>query len=326
MSNRTWSEASPLATTQTDQDHPSVSHPHSAPIVILNPHAAFGRSRKLLPMLQQALRGGRGDIHLTDAPADGRRLACEAAQSGRAIIVVGGDGSIAEVAEGIIASGSRAALGVVPAGTGNDYAYGALKLPHDPIHALDIALNAAPQAFDAGEVNGRIFVNYFGVGLDANIAHTADGFKRLPFLRGQRLYWAASLSELLLRYDRCPRLHVSYNATADAERAYALATVSLGPTYGGGFRINPTADPTDGLLDLCAVWKPSLLRALRLLPMIEQGKHLGQPEARFARIQRVRIIADAAINAHRDGEIFQAATFEAHVLPGALSVRCSARR
>ena len=291
------------------------------PLVILNPMANGGRARPLRALLERALADGRGELTLTTKPGHGALLATQAVRDGRGVVVVGGDGSIHEVAGAMVAAGTQLPLGIVPAGTGNDYAYRALRLPHDPLQALERALTGRPVALDVGIMNGRCFVNALGVGLDANIAATAERFKRAPFLRGQALYWTASLNELLLHYNRCPELSVILDDEPLERRRYALADVSIGPTYGGGFAINPGADPTDGLFDLCAIWKPSLPRALRLLPKVERGQHLHEAEVSCRRVRHVVLEAQRPIYAHLDGEVISGQRFDARIRPGALLVR-----
>lgn len=291
------------------------------PLVILNPQSNVGRAARLRKPLEKALAAGKGDLVLTQAPRDAERLAQEAAASGRDVVVAGGDGTINEAANGVLSSGRRVSLGIIPAGSGNDYACETLKLPRDPLRALEIALRGEPRAMDVGRVNGRYFLNAFGVGLDANIAAAAEKLKRYPFMRGQTLYWTASLRELIFHYKLCPRLTVQYDEQPSEQREYAVAAVSIGPTYGGGFRINPDADPRDGLFDLCTIWKPSLPRALRLLPMVEKGKHLREKEVARARVRHVVMESDHLIHAHLDGEVILERRFEARILPGALLVR-----
>lgn len=293
------------------------------PVVILNPVGNRGRSRKLRQPLERALAGNRGELLLTSAPRDAEKIAELAASERRPVVAVGGDGTIAEVATGILRSGNRVPLGIVPAGSGNDYAYEALRLPRKPLTALEVALRGNPVPVDVGQVNGQYFVNALGVGIDANIAASAERLKRAPLLRGQALYWTASLGELLFRYSRCPQLTVQVDGEPQSERPYALAAISIGPTYGGGFRINPTADPTDGFFDLCTLSKPAWLRALRLLPLVERGKHLSTPEAHHQLVRHVVMESRTPIYAHRDGEVFTASRFEARILPSALLVRVS---
>jgi diacylglycerol kinase (ATP) len=289
--------------------------------VILNPAGANGRAGRLRKPLEHALRGGRGELFVTLSPAESQTVAAEATRAGRPVVAVGGDGTIGVIADAMVSAGAGAPLGIVPAGTGNDYAYNTIHLPRDPRQAIEVALSAPPLAMDVGRVNGRHFLNSLGVGIDANIAAAAEDLKRWRVLRGQALYWASSLRELLFHYNRCPQLRVSIDGQEDQTRAYALAAVNIGPTAGGGFHINPGADPRDGLFDLCIVWKPSLLRALQLLPMVEKGTHISQPEVKRVRARTVSLQAEKPVYAHLDGEVITAASFEVSILPQALLVR-----
>lgn len=292
-----------------------------SPIVILNPASNRGRTRHLHRPLERALRDGRGELILTHSAEETEGTAARAAAAGRPVVAVGGDGTIARVANGVLASGVRVPLGIVPAGNGNDYACETLKLPRDPLAALAIALDGKPVAMDVGQVNGRYFFNSLGVGLDANIAAAAEDLKRYPFMHGQTLYWASTLRELFFHYDRCPELTIAVDGQPDASQLYAVAAISIGPTYGGGFHINPGADPHDGYFDVCIIRKPPLLRALRLLPMIEKGSHLNEPEVKRYRARTVTLASPTPIHAHLDGEVITAASFEAGIVPSALLVR-----
>ena len=97
------------------------------------------------------------------------------------MIVVGGDGSVHEVVNGLLTSGRRVPLGIVAAGSGNDFAWNTLCLPRDPAQALERAFAGELVDVDAGRVNGRYFANAFSVGLDADIAVAAQRLKRWPF-------------------------------------------------------------------------------------------------------------------------------------------------
>jgi diacylglycerol kinase (ATP) len=291
------------------------------PLAILNPTGNRGRSARLRAPLEKALAGGRGELALTNAPGAAEKIAADAARSGRAIIAVGGDGTLSEVAGGILSTGCRVPLGIVPAGSGNDYACMTLKLPRDPMKALEIALNGTPTPMDAGAVNGRFFINSLGVGLDANIAARAEKLKHVPLLRGNALYQAASVFEVLFQYHHCPQLRVALDGAEQDERPYAVAAVTIGPTYGGGFHINPSADANDGMLDVCLIAKPAQLRALRLLPMVKKGRHTSEREVRQVRVRSLLLEAAQPIHAHCDGEVFSGSRFDAHILPGALLIR-----
>ncbi len=291
------------------------------PIVILNPAGANGKARRMRGPLERWLKGGRGELVFTAARGDGERLAREAALAGRDVVAVGGDGTVLEVGTGILRSGRRVAMGIVPCGTGNDYAFATARLPHEAEAALEVALGGTAVAMDVGQVNDRYFLNSMGVGLDANVAAAAERMKRLPFMRGEALYYAASLRELFFHYGDCPYLDVMVDGVARPGQIYAAAAVSIGPTYGGGFRINPDADPRDGAFSLCLIDKPGKARALKLLPQIEKGLHIGEPEVHRTLARTATFEARGEVFAHLDGEIVRAKRFEAQILPGALLVR-----
>nr|BBH91274.1 diacylglycerol kinase [Thermosporothrix sp. COM3] len=296
----------------------------SRPLIILNPAANRGRMEYHRSLVRRRIEADQADIAYIETAKVGeaREFARQAAREGRPIVIVGGDGSLNEVVNGILTSGRVVPLGIVPAGSGNDYACNTLGLPRDPEAALERALNGSPLAVDAGIVNGRYFINAFSVGLDADIARAAEILKRYPLMSGARLYYTATLKQLLFAYHRCPRLTFSLDAeTAHVEQQYVLLAISNGPTYGAGFRINPRADHTDGYFDVCAILYTPLLRALRLLPRVKQGRHEGLREALFYRARTVQIEARGPVHLQIDGEIASAAHIEASILPAALQVR-----
>ena len=303
---------SPSLSAQTRSD--------AVPVVILNPASNSGRAARLRKVIERALLGGRGELALTSGPGDATRLAADAARAGRPVVVVGGDGAIHEAAGGVVGAGAHVPFGVVPAGSGNDFALHVARAPLDPLKALDLALSAPIEPVDVGMVNGEYFVNALSVGLDANVAAYAERHKRLG-LSGKPLYMTSALTVLLLHYDQCPALTVQYDDAAPQHQVFALVAMSLGPTYGGGFLINPGASPTDGYFDMCMLSKPPLLRALRLLPAVEHGKHIGEPETRIVRCQRVTLESERPVNAQLDGELTQATRFEVSLWPRALALR-----
>ncbi|HEY5005827.1 MAG TPA: diacylglycerol kinase family protein [Ktedonobacteraceae bacterium] len=299
--------------------------PSSAkPLVILNPFANRGKMHSYRALLRPYVEQAQADYIETSGCGDARERAAHAAEEGRAVVIVGGDGSVHEVANGILSTGRRVPLSIIPAGSGNDYAWHALKLPRDPAAAIERAFHGRLIEADAGRINDRFFVNAFGVGLDANIAAAANRLKKVPFLSGSRLYYTATLQQLLFGYRRCPWLtfHLDDGVYEQAvEKRYVLLTVSNGSTYGAGFRINPLADATDGLFDICAIEYMPLLRALKLLPVAERGEHAGLPEVTFYRAKTVRIESRQTVNMLMDGETMSGNSFNVQILPGALCIR-----
>src|SRR6266566_9868125 len=297
----------------------------SNPLVILNPAANRGHMARYREIVHSRLEREHAEYVETTKRGEAKERARRASNEGRPVVIVGGDGSIHEVVNGILSSGRRIPLGIVAAGSGNDYALNTLKLPHDPAAAIERAFSGQLVNSDAGIVNGRYFVNSFSVGLDADIAVAAGKMKKIPFMSGERLYYSSTLKQLLFGYHRCPWLKFSLDGgevTGEAaHKRYVLMAVTNGPTYGAGFRINPTADYADGLLDICTITYTPLLRALKLLPLVQKGEHASLPEVTFFRARSVRVESQMAVNIQMDGETTSATSYDARILPGALWVR-----
>ena len=295
------------------------------PLVILNPAANRGAIAHYREAVRSRVEREQAEYVETTRRGEARDLARRAADEGRPVVVVGGDGSIHEVINGILGDGRRVPLGIVAAGSGNDYAWNTLKLPHDPMAAIERAFTGQLVDVDAGIVNGEYFANSLSVGLDANIAVAAERLRTLPFMSGSRLYYSATLQQLLFGYHHCPwlamRVDNDQSAGEQPVRRYVVLAVTIGPTYGAGFRINPTADYSDGLFDLCTIRYMPLLRALKLLPIVQKGEHTNLSEATFYRAKSAFIEARQPIYMQMDGEIGRANSFDVRILPGALQVR-----
>lgn len=289
---------------------------------MLNPAANRGNMRQYRELVRARTATEQAEYVETRAAGEAEERARQAAQEGRPVIIVGGDGSVHEVINGLLASGRRVPLGIIAAGSGNDYAWNTLGLPQNPPEAVERAFHGTLMNADAGRVNGRYFANAFSLGLDADIAVAAHWLKNWPLMSGLRLYYSATLKQLLFGYRRCPWLAFQFDDGIQTEVShYVLIAVNNGPTYGAGFRINPTADPTDGLFNICTIDYMPLLRALRLLPVVKRGEHASIPEVRFFQAKTVRIESRFPINMQMDGETTSAQSYQAEVLPGALWVR-----
>jgi len=294
------------------------------PLIILNPAANRGNMSLHRALIQSRLARIEAEYVETSRPGEAKERAMRAAKDGRAIIIVGGDGSLNEVVNGILSAGRRVPLGIVPAGSGNDFACNTLHLPRDPAAAFERALTGDLIDADAGVVNAHYFANGFSVGLDADISVAAGKMKRIPGMSGMRLYYSATLRQLFFGYHRCPWLKFSLDSSVQSdamEKRYVLLAVTNGPTYGAGFRINPNANPTDGLFDVCAIDYKPLLHSLKMLPVVQRGEHGNQPEVTFYRARTVHIESQVPVNIQIDGETNSASRFDAEILPGALWVR-----
>lgn len=258
------------------------------------------------------------------------RLASTAGDLGHdRVVVVGGDGTIQEVVNGLLTAARMPgdqvpALGAVPGGNGNDLVRD-LSLPLDPMAALSVALGEETRAIDvavASAPDGRTrhFAVAGGVGFDAQVAHVMFGH-RMPWQRGQIGYFLSTFLELLrFRNRRLELVLETHDGERQIERTSLLVAFANGPYYGGGMQICPGAEVSDGFFDVCVAGDLSRWEALKLLPGIYKGAHVGHPKVEFVRARSIRFTGDSGTLVHLDGEPFGAIPLEVRVLPAALRV------
>ncbi len=298
--------------------------PLSNLLVILNPAASRGGAARSWPAAARVLdrAGLRYRLVVTAAPGHATTLAETAEAEGHtAAVAVGGDGTVHEVANGLlqaIGGDGRPTLplGIIPVGSGNDFAK-LVGVPPAPNPAARHLLGATVRAVDAGRVGNRFFTNGVGVGFDASVAIEA---RRVPHLKGMAMYGWAVLR--VLRAHRSVRMRVELDGTDLGERPRTLVTVGNGACHGGGFWICPAAQIDDGLLDICTADAFSRTELLRLLPHVLRGSHVGRAGVEMHRARRVRITSSEPLPVHADGEIVAEAAheLEIEVLPGRLTV------
>ena len=264
----------------------------TAPIrVIVNPAASSGRGGKAARSLLRELDslGQRYDARHTDAPGHASRLAAEAALDGVSrLIVVGGDGTIHEVAGGLLESGAERlpTVAVCPVGTGNDF-YRMVSSRRGVREVTRLLGEGVVKRFDVGRVRWdggeRVFVNLLGVGVDVEVLRCRALYSRLPGLA----QYLAALLHALARF-KPPEVHVEVGGAGGQHirGRTILAVITVGPSVGGGFMINPEADGSDGRLDLCHIAAPGLFKILGLVPKVMKGAHAGSPLVTMRRLER----------------------------------------
>ncbi len=304
----------------------------SKPLVVLNPAAGRGRARRLWPQVAAALAAAGIEYVLaeTRAPLEAVRLAEGAAGHHAAIIAVGGDGTVHEVVNGLmrVPAVARPALGVVPLGSGDDFAkLIALADPGAPRPQWRAAVAAiargASRAHDVGVIrDGEGGERYFANGMDVGFgAHVARNIAEVPrWLTGLGAYVAA-IARTMVRY---PTLSVRLQLDDQAPFAHrsTIAAIMNGRCFGGSFWACPEARADDGLLDVLLADVVSRAQILRLVPKLMRGRHVGEPVLRMLRARRVVIESDEPLVVEADGELpwLAARHLEIGVLPSALRV------
>ena len=288
--------------------------------VLRNPAAGRGRHAKTVSAALAALAMTDRTVEFLDAhTVDAARAACRAAvDSGvDALVAVGGDGTVHVGLQAV--AGTGVGFGVIPTGTGNDFAAG-VGLPANPVAAARViseSLTAGrSRAIDLGHISGpdgfqRWFCAVLGAGFDALVNERANA---MTWPKGRRRYDFAIFAELVgLRPRR-------YRLTLDGEpmpQDAVLVAVGNTPAYGGGMKMCPAADPTDGLLDVVVAGPISRLTLLRLQPKVYQGTHVDHPAVTSHRARTVGIDAEG-ITAYADGERTCPLPITVTARPGAL--------
>lgn len=320
------------------------------PLFIVNPRSGGGRSGRALEALLDVARSSLGEIDasFTERPRHATELAREAAEAGREVVVaVGGDGSIHEVANGLLQARERGAtktsLGIIGQGTGGDFRK-ALGLEHRLDRYLAAIAGGVARPIDVGRFaytthDGReaesYFINILSVGMgglvDTYVAQTTKAFG------GTVAYFAASARAMV--DSQLARLAITARApsvegpgldkkpgeTRELEVDSRMLAICNGQFFGSGMHVAPTASPFDGKLDVVSIGGASLLSFMRASGRIYGGTHLTQPGVEHFRCDRLTIEllggADPALFClDVDGEPLGRLPITVSLLPAALPV------
>ena len=309
--------------------------------VIFNPASGHGRGAGRIPLYRGLLDKYVESYEWasTTAPGEEAALADRAIAGGAKVVVaVGGDGTWSQVADRVVASGQPGvSLGLLAAGTGNDFARSLGLSYRDPEHAVAALVAGRTRRIDVGRVvshwhpaatpqaaagepwreTPRHFLNLVGFGFDVAVI---DATLRARFLRGAVLYKVTAMQQLLLY--RSPRLRLSDGEGWSTEGRHLILTISNGRIFGGGFPIAPDADLRDGRLDACAIADASPMGRARLFGLVGKGKHVGAKGVTLRQERTFTVRFDEPVRYEVDGDVHQSRTGEVRldVVPSALSV------
>lgn len=286
--------------------------------LILNPSSGSESAPLHLDAINQALRARYGamEIVVTVGGGDAEAAARLAVSDGcEVLFVAGGDGTLNEALNGVASAGALGAvtLGVIPLGTGNDFA-AALGIPSALDDALRVLLEGREIRADVGEVNGRVFANISGGGYIAEVSEAVT--PEMKTIAGRLAYLVGGAQALM---DFEP-VRVTAVASPGGQRfatamyVYAVCNSRL---IGGGKLIAPHASIDDGLLDLCVIDEMPTLEFIALLRRVAQGNHVDDARVRYLQVERLSLEFSRRVKVNTDGELLDAVACEYRVRPRA---------
>lgn len=283
--------------------------------VIINPIAGNGLAKRIGAKIMEALKNREIDCeaHFTTAPGHATVLAQECARRGsQTVLAVGGDGTAYEVASGLCHT--RTSLGLIPAGTGNDFVK-TIGVPKDPMQALEHILTHAPRPVDMGKMNDQLFLNVCGTGFDVSVLEYTLKAKKL--VRGMLPYLYGVIRTIFSFKPVQMRIVIDQKTTL--EGTYLQCSVANGRYFGGGIAISPTSQVDDGLLDVVVLRSIPNWKMFFYLPGLVMGKADTFSITSHYRCTQVQIDAkDMRLNV--DGEILPVDTVSFSPVKDALLV------
>jgi len=284
--------------------------------LIINPIAGNHKCRRSIPEITSKLLEKGIAHHLKVSKYQGhvKKLAQQAKERGcKRIIVCGGDGTINEAIHALVDSDVK--LGVLPLGTGNDFAR-TLGIKQDLDFACNVLRDEKVRKVDLVKVNGdKYYGSVGGIGFDAEVASWANRYKR--FAPGATIYLLAILAKLFTyKFKKVAIAHDTGNHTGEI----LMAAIGNTEWYGGGINITPTALIDDGVLDICVVQKINKLKLLLFFPSVLKGTHTRFSEVKLYRTKKISISSETPLQLLGDGEILGETPVSLEVMPQALNI------
>lgn len=286
--------------------------------IIYNPTAGAGRSAKVMQTVKQHLteKNVPFTVFETQYKEHAISLAKSAVGKGyKGIISVGGDGTLREIATAI--HGTDETLGIIPAGTGNDFRV-AVGVPKDPVQALEIILAGRKRRVDIGKLGDEhFFLNVAGTGFDVEVIKNTAKVRR-RFTGGFAYFLGIFLS--LFGY-KCVNIDITIDGKT-YRRCILLIAVANGNCYAGGLQVAPRADAADGLFNIVVINRIPNWRILFELPKMKKGQLDRISVCEQFTGSELYIDADQPLRFDLDGEVYGKTPIRIGILHRALNVFC----
>ena len=288
--------------------------------MVVNPVAGGGRSQSRLPLIERTLSkiGLEADYKRTTRPLEATEIAKQAVLSAKydAVIAGGGDGTVNEVANGLV--GSDVLLGCLPSGTGNDIT-SSLGIPMDVAPACHLLIHGKRRKIDLGLITGkkrkRYFLGVSGIGYDAEVTKDANDMGK-RFMTGT-LPYVVSIFRVLQNFS--PIMFTIEYGSIKVRFEAMMVSVGNGPMYGGKMLICKNALLDDGLFDVVLVGKLSRFHLIRLFPLLYSCKHLEHHSVEVRRIHQFDISTNRTTLVQADGELIGYLPMRFETIPRAIS-------
>ena len=265
-------------------------------VFIVNPMSGQGRALEIIKYIESKCKENHENYEIIYTSFKNEASSIAKNYNNCIIYAVGGDGTINEVVNGMAYSNSL--LHVIPAGSGNDF-YKTISKCKEGIMDIDL-----------GKVNDKYFVNSASIGIDSEISNNASLMKKLNIPKSQ--IYNASIIYTFLKYK--PYLLNVENK----EMLYSLLTITNGKYYGGGFKITPDADLSDGYLNLCSLDNVKKIELISFLLNVIKGEHYGKKHVHNSKIKNLKVTSNVEILCGVDGECIRSNEFNFKVCPNAI--------
>lgn len=273
-------------------------------IFIVNPESAKGNAMKIIGNIEKICKQRKIEYEVcyTLAQGDATRLTQSYKEEENIIYAVGGDGTLSEVLNGVI--GTKNKLGIIPAGSGNDF-YRTIK-----------ELGKKEIKTDVGVINGKYFLNIACVGIDAEVANNVPLMKKKN-IKVKNLYTASIL--YTFTHFKFKQIHFK-SQEKDEKGNFTILSICNGRYYGGGYNISPKASLEDNYFDVYYINKLRLPSIINLLLKLKKGKLEQDKRTNHFKTNNITVTSEEPIRFNVDGETIENTKFEIKIIPKAIKI------
>ncbi len=284
---------------------------------IVNPSAGGKQGKKIkkcVELIEQRLKERKIEYTFHHAKELGQTKALTQAlitDGATDVIIMGGDGTLHAAINGFH-NFENVNMGIIACGTGNDFA-AAIGIPSDPVKAVDLIIDGTPKYTDFMQMPTVRGLNVIGMGIDVDVLKRYESLKKKT-----KLGYTSSLVKTLFKFD-----YIDFSATLDGEEEQHnsfIAAVANGDRFGGGIKICPIANQSDGKLDFIAVKAMKKLAIVGAFLKLKAGKILSLKETTHKTVEKISVKSDIPYTVNVDGELYENIPFEVEVVSNKLKI------